>query len=127
VAATWTIAKDEGFRAVVAHGSAIAHPQLAHSIHVEIAGLQPDRPYFYRFEVGGERSPVGSARTFPLAASAPQRLRFGVAGCQDYQSGYYTAYRHLAAEELEFVFHYGDYIYEYGPDSQAVRQNLGGL
>jgi alkaline phosphatase D len=50
-----------------------------------------------------------------------------MAGCQDYQSGYFTAYRHLADEELEFVFHYGDYIYEYGPDTPAVRQHVGPL
>jgi len=125
VPAMWEVATDEGFRSLVARGQATARPELAHSIHVEVAGLQPDRAYFYRFEAGGERSPVGRARTFPLAASAPQRLRFGMAGCQDYQSGYYTAYRHLADEELAFVFHYGDYIYEYGPDSPAVRAHVG--
>lgn len=123
----WEVATDEGFRSVVAQGSAVARPELAHAIHVEVAGLYPDRPYFYRFEAGGERSPIGRARTFPLAASTPQRLRFGVAGCQDYQAGYYTAYRHLADEQLAFVFHYGDYIYEYGPDSPAVRKHAGDL
>lgn len=125
VPATWEVASDEGFRSVVARGSAVARPELAHSIHVEVAGLTPDRPYFYRFEVGGERSPVGRARTFPLVPATPRRLRFGVAGCQDYQSGYYTAYRHLADEELAFVFHYGDYIYEYGTDTPAVRAHIG--
>jgi alkaline phosphatase D len=125
VPVTWAVASDEGFRTIVARGSAMAHPELAHSIHVEVAGLQPERSYFYRFEAGGQRSPVGRARTFPFAASTPQRLRFGVAGCQDYQSGYYTAFRHLADEDLSFVFHYGDYIYEYGPDSPAVRTHVG--
>ena len=125
VPATWEVASDEGFRSIVARGSTVARPELAHSIHVEVAGLRPDRSYFYRFEAGGARSPVGRARTFPLAASTPQRLRFGMAGCQDYQSGYYTAFRHLADEELAFVFHYGDYIYEYGPDSPAVRTHVG--
>jgi alkaline phosphatase D len=125
VGAKWAVAADESFRAIVASGSAMAHPELAHSIHVEVVGLKPDRTYFYRFEAGGERSPVGRARTFPLAASTPQRLRFGMAGCQDYQSGYYTAFRHLADEELDFVFHYGDYIYEYGPDNPAVRAHVG--
>ena len=125
--AAWEIASDEGFRSIVARGSTVARPELAHSIHVEVAGLKPDRRYFYRFEAGGERSPHGRARTLPLTMSRPQRLRFGVAGCQDYQSGYFTAYRHLAAEDLEFVYHYGDYIYEYGPDNPAVRQHTGDL
>jgi alkaline phosphatase D len=125
VPATWTVATDEAFQSVVARGAAMAHPELAHSIHVEVAGLQPGRPYFYRFEAGGERSAIGRATTFPLAASTPRQLRFGVAGCQDYQAGYYTAFRHLADEELAFVFHYGDYIYEYGPDGEPVRAHVG--
>lgn len=127
VPASWEVAADETFNTIVARGKAVARPELAHSVHVEVAGLQPDRPYFYRFGAGGERSPIGRARTLPLITSAPQRLRFGVAGCQDYQAGYYTAYRHLAADDLAFVFHYGDYIYEYGPDTPAVREHAGEL
>src|SRR5262249_9408772 len=69
VPATWAVASDEAFRTIVAGGSAIAHPELAHSIHVEVGGLQPGRQYFYRFEAGGQRSPIGRARTFPLSAS----------------------------------------------------------
>jgi alkaline phosphatase D len=42
------------------------------------------------------------------------RLRFVNAGCQHYEHGHFTAWRHIAAEpEIDFVFHYGDYIYEY--------------
>lgn len=122
----WEVAGEPDFRSTVAKGEALARPEVAHSIHVEIVGLRPDRPYFYRFEAGGERSVAGHARTLPLAGSASQRLRFGVAGCQDYEAGYYTAYRHLAAEELAFIFHYGDYIYEYGPGADAVRKHIGG-
>jgi len=125
IPATWEVAADEGFRSIVARGATEARPELAHSIHVEVAGLAPDRPYFYRFEASGERSPVGRARTFPILASAPRQLRFGMAGCQDWQAGFYTAYRHLAGEELAFVFHYGDYIYEYGPDGDPVRAHVG--
>jgi alkaline phosphatase D len=108
----WEVASDEKFQTIVAKGEAPARPELAHSVHVEVAGLQPQRPYFYRFEAGGERSVRGRARTLPLEAASPQQLRFGVAGCQSYEDGYYTAYRHLAGEDLAFVFHYGDYIYE---------------
>ena len=123
----WEVAGDEGFRTIVVHGEALARPELAHSVHVEVAGLQPDRPYFYRFTAGGERSGGGHARTLPLTSAAPRQLRFGVAGCQHYESGYYTAYRHLAGEDLAFVFHYGDYIYEYGTGSEGVRKHAGPL
>jgi len=113
VAVAWEVASDSRFATIVARGEAAARPELAHSVHVEVAGLQPDRPYWYRFAVPGERSINGHARTLPVAGSSPAALRFGVCGCQSYSDGYYTAYAHLAREELAFVYHYGDYIYEY--------------
>jgi alkaline phosphatase D len=127
ISVAWEVASDEGFAAIVAKGEAQARTELAHSVHVELSGLQPDRPYFYRFTAGGERSGTGHARTLPLASATPRQLRFAMSGCQDYQAGYYTAYRHMAEEELAFVFHFGDYIYEYGPDTPAVRQHSSPL
>lgn len=123
----WEVAADPSFAGILAGGEAIARPEVAHSVHVEVAGLAPGRPYFYRFEAGGERSGTGHARTFPLAGSAPPRLRFGVASCQHYEDGYFTAHRHLAEEELAFVFHAGDYIYEYGAGTGGVRHHAGPL
>jgi len=120
----WEVASDERFATKVAQGEAVARPELGHSVHVEVAGLQPDRPYWYRFTVGTERSVNGRARTLPLASASPQALRFGVAGCQAWDDGLYTAYRHLAREDLAFVYHYGDYIYEYR--AGATRVGRGG-
>ncbi len=108
----WEVASDERFQDIVQSGQALARPELGHSVHVEVAGLQPGRSYWYRFTAGRERSLWGRARTLPAAGAPVERLRFGVAGCQHYEQGYYTAHRHLAAEEPEFVFCYGDYIYE---------------
>jgi alkaline phosphatase D len=122
----WEVASDERFATKVAQGEAVARPELGHSVHVEVAGLQPDRPYWYRFIVGTERSVQGRARTLPLASSSPSALRFGVAGCQSWDDGYYTAYRHLAREDLAFVYHYGDYIYEYRAGATRVGRG-GGL
>jgi alkaline phosphatase D len=109
----WAVATDERLRQVVQKGTATAHPELGHAVHVEVGGLEPGRDYFYRFTVGGERSRTGRARTLPPAAAPVTQLRFGVAGCQRYEDGYFTAYRQIAAEHLDFVFHYGDYIYEH--------------
>lgn len=109
----WEVARDERFLDIAASGKAIAHPLLGHSVHVELSGLQPARSYWYRFRAGRERSISGHARTLPAPGSRPERLRFAVAGCQHYEQGLYTAYRHLSREELDFVFCYGDYIYEY--------------
>jgi alkaline phosphatase D len=109
----WSVATDDRMTQLAASGTATAHPELGHSVHVEVGGLAPAREYFYRFTVGGERSRIGRAKTLPPTGSPVERLRFGVAGCQRYEDGYYTAYRHLAAERFDFVFHYGDYIYEH--------------
>lgn len=107
----WTVATDEGMRQVVRRGEALAQGGLAHSVHVEVSGLQPGRPYWYRFEALGEQSPIGRSRTAPAADSlAP--AHFGFASCSHYELGYFSAYRHLAQEQADLVFFLGDYIYE---------------
>ncbi|WP_426389900.1 alkaline phosphatase D family protein [Variovorax sp. R-27] len=123
----WEVADDEGFRRVVAKGSAIATAELAHSVHVEVQGLSPGRPYWYRFTVGGARSPIGRTRTTPTEDDGTQQpLRFAFASCQQYEQGYYAAYRDMAAQPLDFVVHLGDYIYESSWGSRHVRRHEGG-
>jgi alkaline phosphatase D len=109
----WAVATDERMGQVAQKGVAVAHPELGHSVHVEVAGLQPARDYFYEFRIGGERSRIGRARTLPSPGTAVAQLRFGVVGCQRYEDGFFTAFRHIAAERFDYVFHYGDYIYEF--------------
>ena len=48
-------------------------PDLAHSVHVEVNGLQPGRDYFYQFNVRGEESAIGHFRTAPRRARAAER------------------------------------------------------
>ena len=127
----WEVADDPGFKHITRQGQALARPELGHSVHVELHGLQPHRPYWYRFQVdGGASSATGTVRTAPAAGTDAGRLRIGVAGCQHYEAGLYTAYAHLAKEpELDAVFHYGDYIYEgAGRATKAgiIRSHAGG-
>jgi alkaline phosphatase D len=119
----WQVAEDENFRTVVRSDSTFAYPELAHSVHVEVSGLQPDRWYYYRFSAGNETSPVGRTRTAPAPGASPQRFRFAFASCQIYSEGYFTAYEHMAAEDLDLVVHLGDYIYEYGIPSNGGFRN----
>jgi alkaline phosphatase D len=112
VGVTWILAADEGMRRTVRSGRALASPGLAHSVHVEVNGLEPDREYFYLFVYGGHSSPVGRTRTAPRRGANLQELRFAFASCQAWQDGYYPAYRHMAKEDLALVIHLGDYIYE---------------
>ncbi|WP_164868035.1 alkaline phosphatase D family protein [Rhodovarius crocodyli] len=110
----WEIAADDGFRQVVARGEAVAGPDHGHAVHVIPTGLQPGRHYWYRFTAQGQTSRVGRTRTAP-APDADVPVRFVNASCQRYEHGYFTAWRHAAADDaLDFVFFNGDYIYEYG-------------
>ena len=128
VPVSWEIARDERFASVARRGETLARPELGHSVHVEVDGLEPGRPYWYRFRAGTEVSPVGRTKTAPAPDAVPAALRFANAGCQRYEDGYFTAYQHLAREELDFVFHYGDYIYEYRNRNDApprLRETIG--
>jgi alkaline phosphatase D len=118
----WEIAHDEGFTRIVQRGQAQALAQLAHAVHVEVAGLEGGRGYFYRFIVGDFTSPLGRTRTLPAADSAPSRFRIAYASCQRWEHGYYSAYRHMLADQPDLVLFLGDYIYEYPNSAQAVRK-----
>lgn len=122
----WEIADDEGMHRIVKSGTAIAKAELAHSVHVEVAGLTPDRWYFYRFHAGDATSRVGRARTAPVQEALPQRLRFAFASCQHYETGYFTAYRHMLGDDLDLVVHLGDYIYEGAAAEGRTRLHHGG-
>lgn len=122
VAVDWAIATDDRMRSVVQHGTDYATPDWAHSVHIEPSGLEPGRDYWYRFEAGGERSAIGHTRTAPAYGSALARLKVGVVCCQHYEQGYYTAYRHMLADNLDLVVHVGDYIYE-GNSAHKVRSH----
>ncbi|MCF4967208.1 alkaline phosphatase D family protein [Nostoc sp. CMAA1605] len=121
----WQIARDENMRQVVQRGTVLATPQLGHSVHVDVQGLEPNRWYWYQFAVGSEVSPIGRTRTAPAIYSSISQLNFAFASCQDWQNGFYTAYKHMAQEDLDLVVHLGDYIYEYGPQAGAPRQHIG--
>ena len=116
----WIVARDEGLRQVVRRGSDVARPELAHSVHVEIEGLEPGRDYWYRFAASGVASPVGRTRTAPPHDRELERLRMAVCSCANFQGGWFAAYDRLAEEELDLVLHLGDYIYESGPASSSV-------
>ena len=125
VPVTWQVAEDDAMQQVIAKGTAIATPQLGHAVHVEVAGLKPDRWYWYHFRAGDAVSAVGRTRTLPAADSSPDKLRFAFASCQNYEHGLYTAYEQMAKDDLDLVFHLGDYIYEYPGADKKVRKHTG--
>lgn len=120
----WEVAHDEGFGRVVRSGRYTAAPELGYSVHVDVEGLEPDRWYFYRFQLPDGASPVGRLRTAPAPAS-DTRLEMAVASCQHWEQGHYTAYEHMAREEIDLVAHLGDYIYETATIEGRVRAHHG--
>src|SRR5262249_20981693 len=61
----------------------------------------------------------------PAAESSPEKLRFAFASCQHFEQGLFTAYEHMMKDELDLVFHLGDYIYEYPGADKKVRKHTG--
>ncbi len=113
VSVRWQVASDESMATIVQQGETLADPAWGHAVHVEVSGLEPDRPYWYRFTSGTEESPVGRTRTAPAAGAAVDKLTFAFASCQRWDQGLYTAYRDLVTQDPDLVIHLGDYIYEY--------------
>ena len=122
----WEIAHDDRFSRIVRKGVSLALPTLAHCVHVEVAGLEPDRWYFYRFMLGDAQSAVGRTRTFPAPDADARRLRIAYASCQRWEHGYFSAYRHMRQDDPDVVLFLGDYIYEYPNAKKAVRVPTGG-
>ncbi|MEU8888166.1 alkaline phosphatase D family protein [Streptomyces sp. NPDC048442] len=125
----WEVAEDKDFGRVVARGTTTATAATDHTVKVDVRGLRPETAYYFRFSCGDTFSPAARTRTTPAADSATAGVRFGVVSCANWESGYFSPYRHLAARaDLDAVLHLGDYVYEYAsggyPEAKyVVRQH----
>ncbi|HKB69452.1 MAG TPA: alkaline phosphatase D family protein [Thermoanaerobaculia bacterium] len=117
---TVEVAEDEAFRRVIAHAQAPVSSAADWTARVLIGGLEPARTYWYRFsDSDGNGSRVGRTITAPLP-NDPRTVNFAFVSCQDVNEGKLNAYRRMiyederapAAEQLDFVLHLGDFIYE---------------
>lgn len=120
----WEIASDEQMTDIVQQGTTLAEADWAHSVHLEVSGLEPGRWYWYRFSAGGMESPIGRTKTAPAPGSSPESFRFAFASCQRWDHGLFTAYRDLAAQDVDLVVHLGDYIYEYTVQVESMPRDL---
>ncbi len=112
IAVRWEVATDDAMRNVVASGTELALPDWAHSLHIEVRGLEPARAYWYRFVAGDAESTIGRTRTAPALNTPVDRLRYVLASCQHYEQGHFVAYRHALKDDPDLVVFVGDYIYE---------------
>ncbi|GGE15814.1 alkaline phosphatase D [Polymorphobacter glacialis] len=116
------IAADAGFRRIVRSLRGLARPEAAHAVHIEVAGLQPGRPYWYRFHAMNATSPAGRAATVPQRAD---RLRLAVTSCQHWEQAQFGVYRDIVAADPDLIIQLGDYIYEQSYAGQAKVRHFG--
>ena len=121
----WTVARDKAFTNIVAKGSVTATAASDHTVKADVRGLAPATDYWFRFSAGGTDSPAARTRTAPASDAAVAGLRFGVVSCANWEAGYFSSYRHLAARgDLDAWLHLGDYIYEYGTGEYGTRDTV---
>jgi alkaline phosphatase D len=104
------VARDAGFRRVVASRTIATNGAKGHSVKARVRGLDPHERYFYRFATRTTDSPVGRFQT-ALPADSNEPVRFAFFSCADYTHGYYNAYELLEREDVDFIVNLGDYIY----------------
>jgi alkaline phosphatase D len=114
------VADDQEFRRVVATGNATLSSETDWTTRVLVAGLKPRRVYWYRFtDEHGCGSRVGRTITAP-AENDNRPVSFAFVSCQNLQMGGSNAYRRMIwedekkpfADQLGFVLHLGDFVYE---------------
>ncbi|MDT9000024.1 alkaline phosphatase D family protein [Paucibacter sp. APW11] len=77
-----------------------------------ISGLKAATVYYYQFTAGDSRSKVGRFKTAPAADADIDALKFAFITCQDWSINHWAGMSALAQENLDFIVHLGDYIYE---------------
>jgi alkaline phosphatase D len=117
---TVEVAEDEAFKRVVSQARTPVSAAADWTARVMVGGLKPAHVYWYRFtDAEGNGSRIGRTITAPL--DRDQRpINFAFVSCQDVNEGKLNGYRRMifederkpAAEQLGFVLHLGDFIYE---------------
>jgi alkaline phosphatase D len=114
------VAEDPHFARVVAFSQVSALPESDWTCRVLVGHLRPSTTYWYRFTArDGAGSRIGRTRTAPVDTAA-YPARFAFVSCQNVTQGAQNAYRRMiyederaaADQQLDFVFHQGDFIYE---------------
>ncbi len=114
------VASDPAMSGVVTSRTIDVDPEYDGVVKVKVEGLAPYHDYYYQFSFDGNLSPVGRTRTAPTP-DMDVPVRFAVVYCQDYVGRYYNAYLKMLLdhdEDIDFIVHLGDYIYETTGDPQ---------
>ncbi|KAL2836745.1 PhoD-like phosphatase-domain-containing protein [Aspergillus pseudodeflectus] len=124
----YRVFRDREGRRVVDSGRAYTSSDIDFTVKVEAKKLRPFTSYWYQFNVCGSdvKSPLGRTKTSPAKRDKVEEVKLAVHSCSNYPNGYFNAYGNVARKDnVDFVVHLGDYIYEYekgipGVDERAV-------
>ena len=109
------VASDSGFSTLLVDEVFTAKASNDHCLKIRVVDLSPDTTYYYRFiylrDNDQLRSRDGRTKTAP-AADSTRTVKFAFVSCQDYIGRYYNPYLKLLDQDLDFVVHLGDYVYE---------------
>ena len=109
----WDIAESDDFNTIIQSGTQMATAEADHTVKVIPTGLEAGKTYYYRFRLEDGSSPTGRTKTLP--SGSVDELGIALASCSNYAFGFFNAYDAIAKDEdVDFVLHTGDYIYEYG-------------
>jgi alkaline phosphatase D len=132
VPVVWLVSDAPDFRRIRTGGIVLAQPASGLTVKVRATGLEPDRWYWYRFLVYGVGSRIGRLRTAPRPDAVPDLVRYGFASCQqrgvrgvDGRESLYLTHRAIAADDLDFLIHLGDYVYVSDTGTQTVEDYRG--
>lgn len=129
----YQVARDQDFQSIVLEDQVNASEfgvERDYTVHIDLDGkLEANTSYFYRFIYKDVSSPIGRCKTLPAADAELSKLRLAVLTCNDYSSGYFNAFYELAKEDVDFVIHVGDFVYEYpqyppGYGGKPIRTDL---
>ncbi len=116
----WEMSPNLNFSPVVKSGTVSTDESRDYTVKVDVDGLSPRTYYYYRFKALGATSLVGRTKTAPDAYV--DHLRFAFASCANYNGGYFLGYEAIGRRnDLDAVFHLGDYIYEYAASGDHRR------
>lgn len=118
------------FSSVLVNETISAAASADHTVKVRITNLQSATRYYYRFVFvkDGQTlySNTGRTKTAPDSSSAAD-VKFAYVSCQDFIGRYFNTYLPLLEQtqldNIDFVVHLGDYIYETTGDPSFQASN----
>lgn len=122
----YQISKDKEFKNLVYVDDIYTDKKQDNTIKIDVKALKPETNYYYRFVYKNEYSEVGTTKTLPARA---RNFRIAFVSCQNYGSGFFTAYQHILKDKPDLVVMLGDSIYEHArfknrTDTSGLAENL---